>query len=93
LDESGLRQRRAAVLRADLAEAEGDPEAAREALRAAATAEPDPEWRCQTCGTVQPAWSPVCPACGTAASLAWIVPSAAAPGPRLIEAQEIEALP
>ena len=93
----GLRQRRLAVLRADLAEAEDDPAATREALRDAAVTEPDPEWRCTECGTVQPAWTPVCPACGTAGSLAWSASRALVQGqrqlPRLAEAQDAETLP
>jgi HemY protein len=92
----GMRQRRLSVLRADLAEAEEDPGATREALRDAAVAEADPEWRCTSCGTAQPAWSPVCPACGTAGSLTW----SSAPGrggvqrqlPRPAEIQDAEVL-
>jgi HemY protein len=95
---SGLRQRRLAVLRADLAEAENDPVAAREALRDAAVAEPDPAWRCTACATEQPEWTPVCTACGTAGGVSW---SAATPDGavaqrqllRLPEAQHGEVLP
>lgn len=90
---TGLRQRRLFVLKADLAEAEGNPAATREALREAATAEPDPEWRCTACGTVQPEWRPVCPACGTAGSLAWSDASAQRQAPRLIASRDIAALP
>ena len=92
---SGLRERRLYVLKADLAEAEDDPTAARDALREAATAAPDPEWRCSACGTVQRAWEPVCPACGTAGSIAWSSAPAHASGQlvRLSEAQDVEALP
>lgn len=89
----GLRQRRLSVLRADVAEAEDDPVATREALRDAAVAEPDPEWRCMSCGTVQPTWRPVCPACGTAGSLAWSATLPQRQLPRLAESQDVEALP
>ncbi len=90
---TGLRERRLYVLRADLAEADDDPTAARDALREAATAAPDPEWRCNVCGTVQPAWEPVCPACGTAGSLAWSSAPSQRQIARLSEPQDVEALP
>ena len=92
---TGLRERRLYVLKADLAEAEDDPTAARDALREAATAAPDPEWRCTVCGTAQPAWEPVCPACGSAGSLTWssVPVHAERQLVRLGEAQDVEALP
>jgi HemY protein len=69
-------QRRAWVLLADIAEAQGpDNEAARQAqrdaLRHAATAGPDPIWRCEHCGSPQQAWAPVCPHCFTPGRIAW----------------------
>ncbi len=81
----GLAQRRTWLLLAAVAEAEAegavDPEAARaahrEALRHAAEAEPDPAWRCDTCGTTHAAWSPTCPHCGTVGRIAWRSPSRA----------------
>ncbi len=92
---TGLHERRLYVLKADLAEAEDDPTAARDALREAATAAPDPEWRCTVCGTVQPAWEPVCPACGSAGSLAWSSTPVHTQRQlvRLDEAQDVETLP
>jgi HemY protein len=90
---AGLRERRLYVLRADLAEAEDDPTAARDALREAATAASDPEWHCTVCGTVQPAWEPVCPVCGTAGGLAWSSGPAQRQLVRLSETQDVEALP
>lgn len=73
---SGVNQRRLWLLLADIEEAEhGDSEAARlaqrDALRQAATADADPEWRCAECHTPQPVWSAACPSCGAAGSLRW----------------------
>jgi HemY protein len=73
---AGLAQKRLWLLIADLeAEERGDTEdgreAQRDALRQAASAEPDPTWRCETCGTVQPGWLPACPACHTAGRIRW----------------------
>jgi HemY protein len=73
---SGLEQRRAWLLRAELEEEErGDTEAGRlaqrDALRRAANADPDPEWRCTACHTPQPAWRAACPVCLTPGSLVW----------------------
>ena len=69
-------QRRAWVLLADIAEAQGpDNEAARaaqhDALRHAAEAGPDPVWRCERCSTQLPAWAPVCPHCTTPGHVVW----------------------
>ena len=86
---ASLRQRRWFVLRADLAEAEGDAAGARAALREAVG--DDPGWRCTACGTGQPAWAPVCPACGAAGTIAWGLVQRQVP--RLAKAQDIEALP
>ena len=92
--QAGLRERRLSVLRADLAEAEGDPAASRDALREAAMVAPDPAWRCTACDTVLPAWNPVCSACGAMGSLAW---TASSPRqrqlPRPVDVQDVEALP
>ncbi len=73
---AGLNQRRVWLLLADLeAEERGDSEAGRaaqhDALRQAATAEPDPGWRCDACGTAQPHWSAACPACHTPGRIQW----------------------
>ncbi len=70
----GLNQRRLWVLIADIAEQDGQPVEAQEALRHAATADPDPVWRCGQCGTVHGAWHAVCPACSTQGKVAWVQP-------------------
>ena len=70
--QGGLEQRRLYVLMADIAEYDGQPAEAQEALRAAATAAPDPIWRCGVCSTVQAAWIPVCPVCSTHGRIAWV---------------------
>ena len=75
---AGLNQRRAWLLLAEIEETEhGDTEAGRiaqrDALRRAANADPDPEWRCSSCNTSQPTWRPACPACLTPGSLVWTV--------------------
>jgi len=82
---TGLDQRRLWLLQAELEEDDrGDTEAGRQAqrdaLRRAASAEPDPEWRCASCHTVQPAWHPACPACLTPGSLTW----GTAPGTQVV---------
>ena len=73
---AGLNQRRVWLLLADLAAAEhGDTEAGRfaqhEALRRAATAEPDSGWHCEVCGTDHTAWLPACPVCHSAGRVVW----------------------
>jgi HemY protein len=40
-------------------------------LRDAAKARPEPQWRCSNCGTPQPEWSAVCPACQEVATIQW----------------------
>lgn len=74
--EAGLQQRRAWLLLADIEErAHGDSEAGeaaqREALRHAATAEPDAGWICEVCGTDQGRWVPVCGHCHTPGKVGW----------------------
>jgi HemY protein len=64
----GLHQRRVWLLIADLEAAEhGTTEAGqraqRDALHAAATAEPDPAWQCDGCGASHVQWYPACPEC------------------------------
>jgi HemY protein len=73
---AGLNQRRLWLLLAQIEEEErGDTEAGRlaqrDALRHAATADPDPVWRCASCHVAQPAWHPACPVCATPASMKW----------------------
>jgi HemY protein len=43
----------------------------RDALRQAVAAEPDPGWRCESCGTPQASWQPVCPVCHTPGRVSW----------------------
>lgn len=76
----GHSARRLWMMLADIEEIErGDTEegraAQRDALKGAAEADPDPAWRCGSCGTVHPAWMPVCPACGTAGRITWSAPA------------------
>ena len=58
----GVNERRVWSLMADLAEVEGNADAAQEALRHLAHADADPVWRCTACGTQHEAWHPVCDA-------------------------------
>jgi HemY protein len=72
----GLHQRRLCLLLAEVEEQErGNTEAGRlaqrDALRRAATAEPDPHWQCTNCHTVHQAWHPKCGACGSVATIEW----------------------
>ena len=72
----GQADRRAFLLLSELEEAEhGDTPEARAAqarwLREAATAPPEPVWRCGHCGAAQPAWAPVCDACNTVGQIGW----------------------
>jgi HemY protein len=73
---AGVDQRRLWLLLAEIEAAEGgDSEAGRlaqrDALHRAATADPDPTWRCGACHTVHAAWHPSCPDCFTVGSLRW----------------------
>ncbi|MGA3400246.1 MAG: heme biosynthesis HemY N-terminal domain-containing protein [Acetobacteraceae bacterium] len=75
--EAGLNQRRLWLLLAEIEAAEhGDTEAGRlaqrDALRQAATADADPEWRCAECHATHAAWYPACPSCGAPGSLRWL---------------------
>jgi len=73
---AGMNQKRLWLLIADLEAAEhGDTEAGRDALRHAATAAPDPVWRCEVCGAVQAQWLPLCPACHTPGRISWGEPA------------------
>ncbi len=76
--DAGLNQRRVWMLLADIAEAEAPgSEAARDALRHAAAADPDPVWRCEACGTIHPVWHGACPVCHVAGRITWRAPAAA----------------
>jgi HemY protein len=67
---------RAYALMAEIEQAEsGDPMAAQKWLRLAADAPAGEAWTCTACGTPAPAWSAVCPACGSVDGLRWQVPA------------------
>ena len=73
---AGLMQKRLWLLLADIeVEDRGETEvgqmAQRDALRKAASAEPDSAWRCESCGSVQAGWLPACPACHVAGRVRW----------------------
>jgi HemY protein len=73
----GMKQRRLCLLLAEIEEQErGDTEAGRlaqrDALRRAATADPDPHWQCTNCHTDRSAWHPKCDACGSVGTVQWL---------------------
>ncbi len=72
---AGSNQRRVWVLMADIADQEGRGSEAQDALRHLASADPDPFWRCASCGTAHATWKPVCDACNTPGKIAWVQPS------------------
>lgn len=79
LTASGQADRRAYLALADLEEAEqGDTPEGRAAqarwLRMAATATPEPRWRCTSCGTDHAAWTAVCPRCQSVGTIGWTTP-------------------
>jgi HemY protein len=72
----GIYQRRLCLLLAEIEEQErGDTvagrQAQRDALRRAATAEPDPRWQCTSCYSDQAACHPRCPVCGNVGTIQW----------------------
>ncbi|HEY1935086.1 MAG TPA: heme biosynthesis HemY N-terminal domain-containing protein [Acetobacteraceae bacterium] len=80
--DAGVNQRRLWLLLADIEEQEhGDTEAGRDAqrdaLRRAALADADPEWRCSVCHVPAPNWQPACPSCGAPGGLRWAAEAAA----------------
>jgi len=77
VESEGLHQRRLCLLLAEIEEQEcGDTEtgrrAQREALRRAATAEPDPHWQCTNCHADHAAWHPKCDTCGSIGTVQWL---------------------
>lgn len=79
LTAAGQADRRAYIALSDLEEAEGgDTPESRAAqarwLRMAATAAPEPRWRCTACGTDQAAWVPVCQHCQSVGTINWVSP-------------------
>ena len=88
---AGMKQRQVWRLFADISEAEGDQVGARDALRVAADADPDPTWRCEECGTPQAEWAPVCPSCATPGRMQWTsAQSRQMQLPRLAESKNVE---
>ncbi len=72
----GLQRRRLCLLLAEIEEQErGDTEvgrvAQRDALRHAATAEPDPHWQCTSCRADHSAWHPKCMSCSNVGTIQW----------------------
>jgi HemY protein len=75
----GKADRRAYLALADLEELEkGDSPEGRAAqarwLRSAATAAPEPRWRCSHCGAEHEAWEAVCSACQSVGTIGWSSP-------------------
>ena len=68
---SGVTQRRVWLLLADIGEREGNAVAASDALHQAASADPDPHWRCDSCGMVHATWHMVCSNCDAAGRIHW----------------------
>jgi HemY protein len=78
--------RRAYLTLSEVEEAEhGETPEARAAqarwLREAATARPEPFWRCGNCGAAHAGWKPVCTACDAVGQIGWTTPVAAAAVP------------
>lgn len=76
---SGAADRRAYLALSDLEELEGgDTPESRTAqakwLRLAATAAPEPRWRCASCGAEHQGWHAVCPGCASVGMIAWTSP-------------------
>jgi HemY protein len=76
-ESEGVHQRRLCLLLAEIEEQErGDTEAGRlaqrDALRRAATAEPDPHWQCTNCHRDHAAWHPKCDRCDSIGTIQWL---------------------
>jgi HemY protein len=79
----GKADRRVYLMLSELEEAEhGNTPDARAAqarwLREAATATPEPGWRCAHCGTAHEQWKPACHVCDTVGEIGWALPGASA---------------
>ena len=72
---AGVNQRRLWSLLADVSVMNGKPEEAQEALRHMQDADPDPSWRCTSCGTSYEQWQPVCETCRSTGAIHWQLPS------------------
>jgi HemY protein len=73
----GVHQRRVYLLLAEIEEQDrGDTEAGRlaqrDALRRAATAEPDPHWECTNCHASHAVWHAKCPTCASLGTIQWL---------------------
>ncbi len=72
---AGFNQQRLWRLMAEIEAKHGSGGAAlitsKDALRLASHAEPDPVWRCESCGSQLSAWSAVCPVCQTPGRVVW----------------------
>jgi HemY protein len=73
----GMRHRRLCLLLAEIEEQErGTTEAGRtaqrDALRHAATAEPDPHWQCTSCHSDHAVWHPKCETCASVGTIQWL---------------------
>jgi len=67
----GVNERRLWTLLADIAEMDGKPDEAQEALRRMQEASPDPVWRCTNCGALHSIWHPTCNACEAVGTITW----------------------
>ena len=72
--EGGVNDRRFWTLLADACAMEGDVAGQQEALQHLPNAEPDPVWRCTSCGTHYDAWQPVCQHCRATGAIRWSQP-------------------
>lgn len=86
--DGGLDQQRVWLLIATIAEKEGNTDAASDALRRASRAEPDPQWRCESCGTAYLTWQPSCGHCGAVGLISWGKPGPGDIRPRLLTASD-----
>ncbi len=81
----GLHERRLCLLLAEVEEqergtTEAGRQAQRDALRQAATAEPDPHWQCTNCHSDHAAWQPKCTTCGSVGTVQWLSTLRSVPG-------------
>jgi HemY protein len=86
----GLYQRRLCLLLAEVEEQErGDTEegrlAQRNALRQAATADPDPHWQCTNCRVDHEGWHPRCDTCGSIGTIQWLTAARSSNLPAIAE--------
>lgn len=72
--DAGLNQRRLWSLIADVAMMDGKTEEAQDAMRHMQDAEPDPTWRCSSCGSAYDQWQPVCENCRSTGTVHWQLP-------------------